>query len=90
MPRVLTNKLIEIHGAPLISSNITPKLIGRAQDNDDPIFSYELEEKLLGTINLIIDPGEVYFDGQSSIIDFSNDEGAELVREGVGPVDFLK
>lgn len=90
VPRNLVNRLIEVHGGPLISSNITPKLLGRNEEDTSPIYSYELEDKLAGTINLIIDPGEVHFDGPSSIIDFSNEEGPHLVREGVGPVDFLR
>ena len=39
---------------------------------------------------MIIDPGEIDFDGISSIIDFSQNTGPILIREGVGPVDFLR
>lgn len=90
VPRNLVNRLIEIHGSPLISSNITPKLINRSEEDDSPIYSFELEEKLAGTIQMIIDPGEIDFDGISSIIDFSQNTGPILIREGVGPVDFLR
>lgn len=90
VPRVLINKLIEIHGSPLISSNITNSVLGRNPDSTDEIYSFEIEDKLSGKLNLIIDPGEINFDGPSSIIDFSKEEGPELIREGVGPVDFLR
>lgn len=91
VPRHLVNKLIEIHGGPLISSNITPQLLDRGEESEDlPIYSYELEERLAGTIQLILDPGEVIFDGPSSIVDFSQGTGPMLVREGVGPVEFLR
>lgn len=85
VPRELISKVIEAHGMPLISSNIPLHLF-----EQELIYSYDLEDKLRGLVEMIIDPGEFEFDGPSSIIDFSQGTGPMLVREGAGDCSFLR
>lgn len=86
-PNVLARKIIDHHGDILLSTNITPSILNIGED--DEIYSYMIEEKLSHLIPMIIDPGELEFVGPSTIVDFSKDEGPELIRAGAGPVDIF-
>ena len=79
VPLELVNKIITYHGKALVSTNI-PKTI----TPDEEIYSYQLEEVLMGKVKMIIDPGEYEFAGPSSIIQFHEDNSIEVLREGVG------
>jgi tRNA threonylcarbamoyl adenosine modification protein (Sua5/YciO/YrdC/YwlC family) len=89
VPSVLVNKLIETHGEVLVSTNIPKSLLGLENDSIDPVYSYQLEESISHLTSLIIDPGEVEFDGLSSIIDFVSDSVPTVVREGAGDVSLF-
>ncbi|MBT4793178.1 MAG: threonylcarbamoyl-AMP synthase [Halobacteriovoraceae bacterium] len=89
VPSTLVDRLIEVHGEPLISTNIIPSLVGLDDDSIDPIYSYQLEDCISHLTELIIDPGEFEFVGQSSIIDFSKGDVPQVMREGVGDVSLF-
>jgi tRNA threonylcarbamoyl adenosine modification protein (Sua5/YciO/YrdC/YwlC family) len=84
VPSVLVNKLIETHGEVLVSTNIPNSMLELSEDSTEPIYSYQVEENISHLIEMIIDPGEIEFVGQSTIVDFSKPEGATLIREGAG------
>lgn len=83
-PCELAQKILKQVGNVLISTNITHEML--RINEDDAIYSYLIEEQLSHQLAMIIDPGEVEFAGQSTIIDFSQSDNPELVREGAGPV----
>lgn len=79
VPSNLVNKLLEIHGDIFITTQIPLSLI---ENNDtEEVYSYMLEDSLKGIVSMIIDPGEINFKGQSTIVSFLNDT-PELLREG--------
>lgn len=80
VPSILVNKLIEIHGELLISTNIPKSLF----NNEDQIYSYMLEDSISHLTDLIIDPGEFEFSGESTIINLANPGRPQVVREGSG------
>lgn len=91
VPSILVSKIIAIHGHVLVSTNIPYKLFGIPEPSasDEPIYSYQLEDKISHLTELIIDPGEIEFSGESSIIDFSNGEIPIIVREGAGDISYF-
>lgn len=84
VPSILVNKLIETHGEVLVSTNIPNSMLDLSEESTEPIYSYQVEENISHLIEMIIDPGEIEFVGQSTIVDFSKAEGVTLVREGAG------
>lgn len=81
-PTVITNKFIEVHGDVLLSTHIDQSFIGLVPD--EIIYSYQLEEALMGKVELVLDPGEYEFAGTSTIVDLSEEGNVILVREGAG------
>ncbi len=79
-PSQLVMKLIEFYERPLVSTNIPKEKIEVSEGED--LYGFQIEEAL-GHMALILDPGELEFLGQSTIIDFSSGV-MELVREGAG------
>ena len=86
VPTTLTQRLIAVHGDVIMSTNILPSML--QVSDTEPIYSYIIEDKLR-EIDLIIDPGEFEFVGQSTVIDFSEGMGPVLVREGAGDTSIL-
>ena len=84
VPTNLVDKLIDTHGDVILSTNIPKSLVGIAEDSNEPIYSYQLEDTISHMVGMIIDPGEIEFAGQSTIISFCTDEGLEIIREGAG------
>ena len=82
VPSHLVTKLIEVHNGVVLSTNITPEMLGLTENDD--VFSYQIEEELVGHIDLILDPGEYHFVGQSTVVDLSDELDIHLVREGAG------
>ena len=81
VPSTLVEKLLEIHGDVVISTNLTQDMIGLGEE--DEIYSYQIEEALSGQLEMIVDPGDYDFAGLSTIVDFTS--GApDIIREGVG------
>jgi tRNA threonylcarbamoyl adenosine modification protein (Sua5/YciO/YrdC/YwlC family) len=88
VPSVLVETLLKAYKDVVISTNIpTSSIPGLVED--DEIYSYMIEDSSIKhMIDLIIDPGEIEFAGQSSIISFLGDI-PEVVREGVGDVSIF-
>lgn len=81
-PVTLIQKLIEIHDGPLASTHLPLE-----QDHEGDLYSYQIEEMFANSLAQIIDPGEIEFKGESTIIDFTS--GApELIRQGSGVSPF--
>lgn len=89
VPSTLVNTLISVHGQPLVSTNIPRTMVGLEEDSIEPIYSYQLEDQIAPLVEMIIDPGEIEFAGQSTIIDFSQGTGPMLVRQGAGEASFF-
>lgn len=89
IPSVLVNSLISLHGNALISTNIPNSMMGTDETSLEPIYSYQIEEKFSHLIDLIIDPGELEFVGPSTIINLSNPNEIEILREGAGSSDIF-
>lgn len=88
-PVALCRHFLKIHGEVVISSHLTREML-ELEDESMPIYSALIEDYYGGQIDLILDPGEYDFIGNfTTIIDFTTG-GPEIVREGAGPVDFLK
>lgn len=82
VPSQLIDKLLSRYNNIVISTNIPKSII--SPDEPEMIYSYMIEEcSLSHVIDMIIDPGEFDFVGESSIISLVN-EIPEVLREGVG------
>lgn len=84
VPSILVNKLIEAHGDVLLSTNIPNSLLGLDADSNEMVYSYQIEDKIAHLMEMIIDPGEFEFSGESTIISFCSEDGVEVLREGAG------
>lgn len=89
VPSILVSKVIEIHGQVLVSTNVPYKLLGITENSAEPIYSYQIEDKISHFAELIIDPGEIEFSGESSIIDFSKGDIPIILREGAGDTSYF-
>lgn len=81
IPSLLVNRLIELLGHVLISTHISAELVLPPEGLE--LYGLLIEEQLGGKVDLILDPGELNFVGNSTIISFLSGQ-AELVREGTG------
>jgi tRNA threonylcarbamoyl adenosine modification protein (Sua5/YciO/YrdC/YwlC family) len=81
-PDILSRNLIDIHGDVLLSTHITNELV-KVEDGED-VYSYQIEEALRGSLDMIIDPGEYNFVGASTIVNLSVEGEVEVLREGAG------
>jgi tRNA threonylcarbamoyl adenosine modification protein (Sua5/YciO/YrdC/YwlC family) len=87
-PRKLCRFLLDAHGDILLSSHISADMLDLEEGS--LIYSALIEEHFGGKIDLIIDPGEVEFSGQTTIVDFT-EEAPEVLRIGCGdPSLFLR
>lgn len=66
----------------LLSSHITHDMLDDA-DTEVTIYGLQIEEKFGHIIDLIIDPGETEFLGQTTIVDFTSGT-PEVIRVGAG------
>lgn len=82
VPSELVSKIIDYFDGAVLSTNITSDIMEIPPE--EPIYSYMIEEKLRGVVDLIVDPGEINFDGPSTIVDFSQGTGPMVVRVGAG------
>ena len=80
VPSKLVEKLLETHGDVLISTNID---LNRFSVEESEIYSYMIEEILGAELEMIIDPAEYSFVGESTIVDFTSGT-AEIIRQGAG------
>ncbi len=90
---MLVKKLIEQNGSPIMSTSISPEMLNVdiPYEQGITLLSYQIDEKIGHLVSIIIDPGEIEFKGDSSVIDFSKDNGVpNVLRVGAGDVkDFL-
>ena len=86
VPCPMIDKLLEIHGDVLITTQIPPEISKVGEDEE--LYSYMLEDTLRGVASMIIDPGEIDFSGKSTIVSFVGDT-PELIREGAGDISAL-
>lgn len=88
VPVPLIERLVEACDGILIGTNV-PRSAFNMSETDGQIYSYMIEDKFAHMLELIIDPGEFEFAGQSTIVDFSK-ELPEVTREGAGdPAPFI-
>lgn len=82
-PSKLAQSLLNNFDDVLLSTHLTHEMI---EDSDPsfPLYSAQIEDQFGNHfIDMIIDPGEVEFLGQTTIVDFSSG-GPEVIREGIG------
>lgn len=85
VPSTLVSRLLEAHGEPVISTNVDLEKFSNSVSSYDEVYSYMIEEELSGVISMIVDPGEMEFVGESTIINFTSGE-ADVVRQGAGTI----
>ncbi len=83
VPSTLVKRLLEVHGQPVLSSNIDVEKFTAKVSSPDEVYSYMIEEELGSVLSMIIDPGEHEFVGASTIVDFTSGE-ADIIRQGAG------
>ena len=87
VPSILVEKLLANFGDVVISTNIHKSALNLLEE--DIVYSYMIENSSLSHyIDLIIDPGEFEFKGESTIISFLS-ETPEIIREGAGEIDYF-
>ena len=90
-PGDFVHHLIEQFGGPLMSTNITYEMLNMPENSEMDIYSYLIEETLGHQLDMILDPGEFQFVGESTIIDMRDPSEVQVLREGAGEVSlFLK
>ena len=87
-PQTLSQKIIDGHEGPLLSTSITHDMVD-GSDLEIPLYSAQIEEAFGGLIDLIIDPGEYEFLGPTTIVNFTSGT-PEIVRNGVGRSDIFE
>jgi len=82
-PSLLVQRLIEVHGGALLSSNITHEMLG-LESREIEVYGFLIEDALSNAIDLVLDPGEFELMGESTIVDLTDDTAPHLVRQGAG------
>ncbi|AYF45861.1 MULTISPECIES: L-threonylcarbamoyladenylate synthase [Halobacteriovorax] len=83
VPSTLVTRLLEVHGEPVLSTNVDLKKFSSSVTSYDEVYSYMIEEELGGVVSMIVDPGELSFAGQSTIVNFT-EGGPDIIRQGAG------
>lgn len=81
-PRKLAQAILSSFDGVLLSSHISHDMI-EDSDPEFPLYSAQIEDSLSGMIDLIIDPGDIEFIGQTTIVDFTSGV-PEVQRVGAG------
>lgn len=82
-PSILVQRLIAFHGRGLLSSNITRELLG-LKDQELPIYGDLIESTLSHVIDMVLDPGEFEFAGESTIVSLVDAGNPVILRQGAG------
>jgi tRNA threonylcarbamoyl adenosine modification protein (Sua5/YciO/YrdC/YwlC family) len=82
-PSTLVQKLIEFHGQVLLSTNITHEMLG-LETEEIAIYGYLIEDSLSHVIDMVLDPGEFEFAGESTIVNLMDVGDPVVVRQGAG------
>ncbi len=92
---ILCQRLVQANGKPIITSSVTHDMLaensnGLFLDQDSMIYSYQIEETYGHRLQMIIDPGDFEFHGDSSVINFATDDGIPaVIRAGAGDVSLF-
>ncbi len=82
-PNNLTKTLLAGYGHALLSTNLSPKMLG-LDEGFEP-YGHLIDEQFGHAVGMIIDPGEYDFSGQSTVISLVGDE-VEILRQGSGVI----
>ena len=86
-PKVLCRNIIEASDGVLLSTHLSHDMV-EGSDPEVPLYSALIEDQFGSIIDLIIDPGDYEFQGQTTIVDFTS--GApEVNRVGIGSPDLF-
>jgi tRNA threonylcarbamoyl adenosine modification protein (Sua5/YciO/YrdC/YwlC family) len=89
----LISRLIEVHQSALVSTSLTIDLLRHNLSSEfcqemggvDDIYPYLIEEAFSQQVGMIIDPEEVELEGDSTVVDFHDEEeGPFILRQGSG------
>lgn len=83
VPSTLVSRILEVHGGPVLSSNIDLDGFPKGIVGHEQVYSYMIEEALASVVSLIVDPGEHEFTGPSTIVSFTA-AAPEILRQGAG------
>lgn len=87
-PRPLCQSILDTFGDVLISTHLKHDMLEDADDSI-PLYGAQIEDAFSHLIDLIIDPGDYDFVGNTTIVDFTS--GApEIIREGAGSPDLFR
>lgn len=82
-PSTLVQRLIEVHGKVLLSSNITHEMLG-LETQEMALYGFLIEDCLSHVIDLVLDPGEIEFAGGSTIVSLVDAGDPVVLRQGAG------
>lgn len=86
-PKQLCLTFLDHHDEIVISTHITAEML--ELEENAYIYSALIDDQFGNLIDLIIDPGEYEFVGQTTIVDFTSGV-PEVIREGAGNPDIFK
>ncbi len=86
-PKQLCLTFLDRHDEIVISTHITADML--ELEETAYIYSALIDDQFGNLIDLILDPGEYEFVGQSTIVDFTTGE-PEVIREGAGNPDIFR
>lgn len=81
---IICKRLVKFHEKPLITTSVTTNMLDL--NEFDEIYSYLIEDMFGHQLDMILDPGEFYLNGPSSIIDFSESDIPVIERVGAGDI----
>lgn len=84
----LCQSILDNFGDVLITSHLSHDMLEDA-DETIPLYSAQIEDAFSPLIDLIIDPGEYDFVGNTTIVDFTSGV-PEVIREGAGSSKFFR
>lgn len=87
-PKHLCRKIMEQFGDVLLASHLNHEMVDEA-DQDIPLYGAQIDDAFAHLIDLIIDPGDYDFIGNTTIVDFTSGS-PEIVREGAGNSEIFR
>lgn len=82
-PSLLVRRLIAVHGRGLLSSTITREMLG-LKDEVMAIYGDLIQDTLSQDIDMVLDPGEFDFAGESTIVSLVDAGNPVILRQGAG------
>jgi tRNA threonylcarbamoyl adenosine modification protein (Sua5/YciO/YrdC/YwlC family) len=87
-PKPICQRLLHAFGEVLLATHLTHDMIEDA-DPEIPLYGAQIEDQFSHLIDLIIDPGDYDFIGNTTIVDFTSGT-PEIVREGAGNPEIFR